>query len=201
MLRGTPYIYQGEELGMTNPGYNDISEYRDVESINYYHILLEKGKTKEEALEILGQRSRDNGRSPMQWNCEKYAGFSKETPWIKVPDNYKYINVEAENADEDSILNYYRTLVNLRKQYEVVREGDITFLHQEQPEIFVYRRSLRKQELLVVSNFSKEEQKLKEPVDREGYKCLISNYPQEETENTIKILRPYESVILLKNGK
>lgn len=198
MLRGTPYIYQGEELGMTNPGYSDISEYRDVESINYYHILLEKGKTREEALAILGQRSRDNGRTPMQWNSEKYAGFSKETPWINVPDNHKYINVEAEEADEDSILNYYRKLVSLRKQYEVIGEGDITFLQGEQPEVFVYSRAFKEQKLLVISNFAGKELALKEPVVCEGYECLISNYKEQREKNILTTLKPYESLVLFK---
>lgn len=140
MLRGTPYIFQGEELGMTNSRYSEISEYRDVESINYYHILMEKGKTQEEALEILGQRSRDNGRSPMQWNTGKYAGFSVNEPWIGIPDNHNYINVEVEERDADSILNHYRKLIELRKQYAAIQEGTIDFLYQEWKELFVYRR-------------------------------------------------------------
>lgn len=110
LLRGTPYIYQGEELGMTNPGYQTISEYRDVESINYYKILIRQGKTEEEALKILGQRFRDNGRTPMQWSGKKYAGFSEQTPWISIPSNYKEINVEAEEQDLEGIFAYERVL-------------------------------------------------------------------------------------------
>ena len=106
MMRGTPYIYQGEELGMLGPEYIDISEYRDVESINYYQIMLEEGKTKEEALEILRHRSRDNGRTPMQWNAEENAGFSEHEPWITIPKNYEYINVETEEKDSESVLEY-----------------------------------------------------------------------------------------------
>ena len=136
LLRGTPYIYQGEELGMTNPGYQSIDEYRDVESIHYYQILIQSGKTSKEALEILGARSRDNGRTPMQWNSKKYAGFSKKQPWIGIPENYKYVNVEAQEQDTDSILHYYRKLIALRKRYKVIQDGSIQFLYQKQEEVF-----------------------------------------------------------------
>lgn len=199
LLRGTPYIYQGEELGMTNPGYCDIRQYRDVESIHYYDILLEEGKTKEEALEILRQRSRDNSRTPMQWNTDKYAGFSENEPWITIPDNYKYINVETEEKDADSILNYYRKLVELRKQYAIIREGSIAFLYQKQEEIFAYKRSLENQELLVINNFTNEEVVLQEPVLCENYEYLIGNYPQEFSKNRLVSLRPYESIVLYKD--
>ena len=96
MMRGTPYVYQGEELGMTNAHYNDISQYRDVESLNYYKILLDQGKTKEQALKVLAARSRDNSRTPMQWSDDKNAGFTEGTPWIEAPENYKEINAETE---------------------------------------------------------------------------------------------------------
>lgn len=198
MLRGTPYIYQGEELGMTNPGYEKIDEYRDVESINYYRILLDEGKTEEEALNILGQRSRDNSRSPMQWNSEKYAGFSESEPWIGVAKNYKYINVEAEEKDEDSVLNYYRKLVDLRKQYEIIQDGSVEFMYGEQSEVFAYKRTLDGQELIVLNNLTGNEVLLLEPADCKGYECLISNYIQENDKNSIKTLRPYESIVLLK---
>lgn len=197
-LRGTPYIFQGEELGMTNPGYQDISEYRDVESINYYRILLAEGKTKDEALEILGKRSRDNARSPMQWDSSRYAGFSTNEPWIGVPDNHTYINVEMEEKDPDSILNYYRKLVDLRKQYAVIREGTIEFLYQDRPEIFAYRRLLEGQELLVLNNLTGEEAALPKPVIDKAYKRILGNYPEEVRENMPAILKPYESISLLK---
>ncbi|MDE7309787.1 MAG: alpha,alpha-phosphotrehalase [Lachnospiraceae bacterium] len=199
LLRGTPYIFQGEELGMTNPKYADISEYRDVESINYYHILLEEGKTKEEALKILGQRSRDNSRSPMQWDSMKHAGFSVSEPWIGIPDNYNFINVAAEEQDSDSILNYYKKLIHLRKQYAIIQEGSIEFLYQEQSEVFGYKRLLGEQELLVVNNLTGSEVMLEEPVFCEGYKYLIGNYFQKEVTNILETLKPYESIVLLKN--
>lgn len=207
LLRGTPYIYQGEELGMTNPGYDDISQYRDVESINYYQILLAEGKNSKEALEILGQRSRDNSRSPMQWNSGKYAGFSTNEPWIGIPDNYQQINVEAEEQDPESVLNYYKKLVQLRKQYTIIQEGGIAFLYQEQPEIFGYKRLLEDQELLVINNLTDGEVLLQEPVLCGGYQRLLGNYPEKEPGNEeknkesgkiLKKLNPYESIVLLK---
>lgn len=198
LMRGTPYIYQGEELGMTNPGYQDISEYRDVESIHYYHILLEEGKTPKEALHIIGQRSRDNSRSPMQWNSQKYAGFSENEPWIGVSHNYKYINAAAQEQDTDSILNYYRKLVQLRQQYPVIQDGSIEFFCKDQPEVFAYRRLLGEQELLVVNNFTDSEIALEETVCCRGYERLIGNYPQEEPADFLERLRPYESVAFWK---
>lgn len=201
LLRGTPYIFQGEELGMTNPGYNDISEYRDVESINYYNILLKEGKTQKDALAILEQRSRDNSRSPMQWNSEKYAGFSECNPWIGIPDNHKYINVAAQEQDPDSILNYYKKLIHLRKQYAIIQEGAIEFLYQKQPEIFGYKRLLDDQELLVINNLTGGEVVLQKPVICKGYAPLIGNYPHEIFGNILETLKPYESIVLSKGIK
>ena len=200
MLRGTPYIFQGEELGMTNPGYHDISEYRDVESIHYYQILLEQGKTQKEALEILGQRSRDNSRSPMQWNAGKHAGFSESEPWIGIPDNYQYINAAAQEQDPDSILHYYRKLIAFRKQYTIIQEGTIAFLYQGQQEIFAYKRTLGEQELLVVNNLTGGQVALREPLPQEGYRRLIGNYPQEQAGDIPDMLKPYESIVLYKAG-
>ena len=116
MMRGTHYIYQGEEMGKTNAHYTDISQYRDVESLNYYEILLSQGKTKEEALKILASKSRDNSRTPMQWSAEKNAGFSDADPWLGVPENYKEINAEKETKETDSIYSFYRRLIELRKE-------------------------------------------------------------------------------------
>lgn len=200
MLRGTPYIYQGEELGMTNAGYTDIRQYRDVESTNYYQILLDGGKTKEEALEILGQRSRDNGRTPMQWNGEPYAGFSEARPWLSSPDNYSYINVAAEEQDEDSILNYYKKLVALRKQYPVISDGDIEFLYREQGEIFAYRRVFEGQELIVINNLTGNETELDDALFCAGYQCLIGNYPQKKRKEKLVRLQPYESIVLFREN-
>ena len=142
---------------MPNPGYRSIEEYRDVESVNYYHILLQEGKTQEEALRILGQRSRDNGRSPMQWHGGEYDGFSTSQPWIGIPEHYQYINVQEEEKDADSVLHYYRRLVALRKQYPVIQDGTIAFLYQEQETVFAYQREWEGQKLLVLNNLSDRE--------------------------------------------
>ena len=197
-LRGTPYIFQGEELGMTNTGYQGIEQYRDVESINYYHILLREGKDKKEALEILGQRSRDNSRSPMQWNGGKYGGFSEKEPWIGIPENYKYINVAAEEQEEDSVLHYYRKLIRLRKEYPVIQDGKIEFLYREQEEIFAYRRMLGNQELIVINNMTDRNTGLEEPFSCAGCQLLAGNYPWENKTDKLEALRPFESVVLFR---
>ena len=196
-MRGTPYIYQGEEIGMTNAKYTSIKQYRDVESLNYYNILLEQGKSKEEALKILGERSRDNSRTPMQWSSEKFAGFSTVEPWISSPENYKNINVESEEKDENSILNFYKALVKFRKENKIIQDGDIDFIERENNNIVAYRRSLDGKELIVLCNFTGNDTSLTEKslsdYTKDGYKKILGNY-DELAEN----LRPYEVVILAK---
>ena len=142
LMRGTPYIYQGEELGMTNAHYQDISQYRDVESLNYYRILLDQGKTREEALGILAARSRDNSRTPMQWSAGQHAGFTAGTPWIGVIDNYPAINVENQKADPQSVYGFYKKLIALRKEKTVISHGRIAFLEEENPDVLAYERTL-----------------------------------------------------------
>lgn len=199
MMRGTPYIFQGEELGMTNAGYTDISQYRDVESTNYYQIMLERGKTKEEALHILNERSRDNGRTPMQWNGGENAGFTSGRPWISLPDNYKTINVEAEMADEDSILYYYRRLIAIRKEEPAVAEGSIEFIETSDPQILAYRRILGEDEILAIHNFGKEEKAVPSPCKEGAYSLLLGNY-KSDAEGVPDKLKAYESVILKKQA-
>ena len=199
MMRGTPYIFQGEELGMTNAGYTDISQYRDVESTNYYQIMLERGKTKEEALHILNERSRDNGRTPMQWNGRENAGFTSGRPWISLPDNYKTINVEAEMADEDSILYYYRRLIAIRKEEPAVAEGSIEFIETSDPQILAYRRILGEDEILAIHNFGKEEKAVPSPCKEGAYSLLLGNY-KSDAEGVPDKLKAYESVILKKQA-
>ena len=199
MMRGTPYIFQGEELGMTNAGYTDISQYRDVESTNYYQIMLERGKTKEEALHILNERSRDNGRTPMQWNGGENAGFTSGRPWISLPDNYKTINVEAEMADEDSILYYYRHLIAIRKEEPAVAEGSIEFIETSDPQILAYRRILGEDEILAIHNFGKEEKAVPTPCKEGAYSLLLGNY-KSDAEGVPDKLKAYESVILKKQA-
>ena len=193
MLRGTPYIYQGEEIGMTNAHFTNIEDYNDVEAINYYGIMLRNGRTKNEALEVLSQRARDNGRTPMQWNADKNAGFTDSKPWLGLPDNYKFINVEAEETDSDSILSYYRQLVKLRKEYKVISEGAIKFLDTGNEKEFAYERVLADEILTVICNFSGCNEEIN--VVPEGSK-LLGNYNDEQTDG--KTLRPYEAIVFHK---
>ena len=197
LMRGTPYIYQGEELGMTNAKYTSIEQYRDVESLNYYKILRENGKSEDEALKIIGERSRDNGRTPMQWSAEKFAGFSTSDAWISSPENYKKINVVAEENDPDSILNFYRMLVKFRKENDVVQEGDIKFIERENNDVIAYCRTLRDKELIVICNYRGENISLQDKTLADytvaGYKKIIGNY-----EGLDENLRPYEVVVFEK---
>lgn len=197
MLRGTPYVYQGEELGMTNAGFTHIEQYKDVESKNYYEILLKQGKTSKEALSVLRERSRDNGRTPMQWNGEEHAGFSKAEPWIGIPDNYTWINVEAEKEDSDSILNYYRKLISLRKELPVTQDGSVEFISHENPNVFAYRRSLGEEELLVFCNLGEEEIEI-DGIKTEDYERIIGNYQGIAVQENGFMLRLYETVVLKK---
>ena len=198
MMQGTPYIYQGEELGMTNAHFTSIDQYRDVESLNYYEILLSEGKTKEEAIKILAERSRDNSRTPMQWSDKENAGFTTGTPWIQTEDNYRQINVEVEEKDEDSILNFYRKLITLRKEMPVISKGKINFIEEENEGVLAYTRTLDDQKLVVFCN-------LKEEVNEVAYaeekaEKLIGNYPGEEKldiQNGKLKLRAYEFVCYL----
>ena len=197
LLRGTPYIYQGEELGMTNAPYTDILQYRDVESLNYYEIMQKNGKSAPEAMNILHERSRDNGRTPMQWSAAPNAGFSEHTPWISVPENHSYINAEAEQQDADSILQYYKKLVALRKQERIISEGSISFSHLEHPYVFAYQRTLDNQSLLVFNNWSTETVVLEELPS--GSEKILGNYQDDmQTDNKLT-LRPYESIVYRVN--
>ena len=189
-LRGTPYIYQGEELGMTNAHYDSIEDYDDVEAINYYHILRKRGQSEKEALNVLAQRARDNSRTPMQWNSGKFAGFSDSGAWLKIPDNYTTINAEAEESDPDSILNYYRKLVALRKEHRVISEGGIEFLDTGSEKVLAYERRLGDERLVVFCNFSGEDQTVTGIVLKG--EVLIGNY-----SGSHRMMKPYEALVML----
>ncbi len=194
MMRGTPYIFQGEELGITNAGYTDISQYRDIESLNYYRIMLESGKTKEEALETLRQRSRDNGRTPMQWDDRPNAGFTDGTPWIQLPENYRTINVEAELQDQDSILHFYKALIRLRKENPLISDGKIEFLYPDETRLLAYRRFLGDDSLWVFNNLSGKELPLPSVRWSDGCERLLGNYPEVSAPGGQLLLRPYETI-------
>ena len=191
-LRGTPYIYQGEELGMTNGDFTDISKFRDVESLNHYQILQDKGISAENALRILQIHSRDNSRTPMQWTGDKNGGFTEGGPWIGVNPNCKEINVLTEISDEDSIFRYYQKLVRLRKEYDVIAYGDFEAVDEEHPAVFAYRRTYGEESLLVVCNFYGKETVWESPVGLEGYTRLLGNYESLEKMGNRIALKPYE---------
>ncbi|WP_342427935.1 alpha,alpha-phosphotrehalase [Paenibacillus sp. FSL L8-0158] len=162
-LQGTPYIFQGEEIGMANPQWADIEEFRDVESLNMYRILQEQGKSAEEALNIIRERSRDNSRTPMQWDNTRNAGFTTGTPWIKVDERYPQINVQAQLEDPNSIYHHYRKLIHLRKTVQVLTDGSYQRLDEAHPQVYAYQRSNEEETLIVISNFSGQDTQFRIP--------------------------------------
>ncbi|EGQ0365081.1 TPA: alpha,alpha-phosphotrehalase [Staphylococcus pseudintermedius] len=168
LLQGTPYIYQGEEIGMTDPHFQSIQQYRDVESLNAYREMREAGVNEAEILTILGQKSRDNSRTPMQWNGEAHAGFTTGTPWIDVADNYDTVNVEAAMADPESILYTYKKLIQLRHEHDIVTYGEVVPRYLDHPQLFVYERRYQGDTWLIIVNMTSEKVTLPEDLDRSG---------------------------------
>ncbi|MCQ1955032.1 alpha-glucosidase [Arthrobacter sp. zg-Y826] len=191
LQRGTPYIYQGEEIGMTNAGFTSIDQYRDVESLNYFAEALEQGMDRERVLEGLRRMSRDNARTPMQWTAGEHAGFSEVEPWIPVAANYPAVNVETDRAAEQSVFGYYRELVRLRHESDLVSLGDFHLLDPGHPTLFAYKRTLGDQALLVLGNVSGAE--LGVPSDLEAGSLVLGNYPDAGDRH---LLRPWEARIL-----
>lgn len=201
MMQGTPYIFQGEEIGMTNPNFTSIDQYRDVESLNAYKILQEEGKNEEEIISILQQKSRDNGRTPMQWTKERHAGFTKGTPWIGVADNYSEINVENALEDSNSIFYHYQKLIQLRKQYDIITYGDYKLLLDADPQIFAYTRNWENEKLLVISNFYGKDAVVNLQFEEEEEpEILLSNYEDSPRKLDQLQLRPYESIVYYWKG-
>ncbi|MEZ9865489.1 alpha,alpha-phosphotrehalase [Vibrio sp. 10N.261.51.A3] len=205
MMQGTPYIYQGEEIGMTNPGYTDISQYRDVESTNMYDIMVNRdGVAHQDMMAILAQKSRDNSRTPMQWNSEPYAGFSQAQPWLDVANNYSEINAEQALEDKDSVFYFYKSLIELRKQVPVITDGSYQDLLPEHPSVFAYSRESEGQTLLCINNYYGEEAEcvLPERFEMAKAKSLLSNYQVSESlvASHHQVLQPYETRILLIEG-
>lgn len=196
MMQGTPYIYQGEELGMTNVAFEDINDYRDLDTLNAYHELVELQHTVDAStmMRFIHRRSRDNARTPMQWNRSAHAGFSTHTPWLTVNPNYRAINTEAALADQDSVYYFYQRLNQLRQEYPVIVYGDYTLLDPEDSQVYAYTRQLDDQRLLVISNFTAET--VAQKYDLAGSELLISNYADApETQ-----LRPYETRTYYRQG-
>ncbi|MCP8968056.1 alpha,alpha-phosphotrehalase [Ectobacillus ponti] len=199
LMQGTPYIYQGEEFGMTNPGFRQITDYRDVESLNMFELLKQQGKEEAEILAILQQKSRDNSRTPVQWDASAHAGFTAGIPWIDVAANYPSVNAASALADSGSIFYHYQKLIQLRKQYEIVTEGNYELILGEHSDIFGYVRSTDTEKLLVINNFRGKETLFELPahVEVDGYQSelLLSNYADTEANVRQLTLRPYESVV------
>ena len=200
MMQGTPYVYQGEELGMTNVPFRDISDFRDLDSINAYHELVGQGVFTEEAMMgYLRYKSRDNARTPFQWNDEENAGFTTGTPWIMVNPNYKEINAREQMVRADSVFNYYKKLIRLRKENEIIVYGSYDLLLPDEPELYVYTRTLGDEKLLVICNFygNTREFELPEGWDPDRMELMIGNYEKRDTARTLEI-RPYEAVVFRK---
>ncbi|MGL6412500.1 alpha,alpha-phosphotrehalase [Aeromonas veronii] len=198
-LQGTPYIYQGEEIGMTNPGYQHINDYQDVESRNIFAIKQAEGMSEAEILAILGAKSRDNSRTPMQWSAAANAGFTSGTPWLKPAANYPEINAEAALADQNSVFWHYRDLIALRKAHPIFTQGDYQELLTGHPQIWAYARRANGQTLLVVSNFYGEPVEFALPAELQSGqgRLLLGNYPDSPAQPQSGMLRPYESLIWL----
>jgi oligo-1,6-glucosidase len=200
MLKGTPYIYQGEEIGMTNVRFDSIDEYKDIETINMYNEKVnQNGEDPAKVMESIYVKGRDNARTPFQWdNCE-HGGFTTGNPWLQVNPNYTEINARQAVEDENSIYHYYRKLIQLRKEHPIIVNGSYDILVPEDEKIYVYTRNLESQKLLVLLNFTKEEQSFEVPADLQGKKSevLISNYESSEGYGSIIPLRPYEAIVYM----
>ena len=196
MMNGTPYIYQGEEIGMTNPEFDRIEQYRDVETLNAYKKMQQEGKSEREIMEILKQKSRDNARTPMQWTADYQAGFTTGEPWIAVANNYREINVENAVKDPYSIFHHYKQLITLRKNYDIIVYGDFELLLETHPYVFAYKRKYQDETLIVVNNFFAEEIEVHLQLEKKGNKqILLSNYPDSTVDLELIALRPYESIV------
>ncbi|NLK23215.1 MAG: alpha-glucosidase [Clostridiales bacterium] len=204
MMKGTPYIYQGEELGMTNIYFNSIDEYNDIESINAYNELVGSGKvSKEKMMSYLRYKSRDNARTPMQWSDDENAGFTTGKPWMTINPNYVKINAQNEVSDSNSVFNYYKKLIKLRKENDIIVYGNYKPILEESEEIFAYIRELENKKLLVLCNFTKNVTSAEIPAEllNKDAKLLISNYSCEDLDKNSKDikLKAYEARVYYFN--
>ena len=197
MLHGTPYIYQGEEIGMTNVRFDSIDDYNDVETQNFYREwVLERGEDRDTIMAAIHARGRDNARTPMQWTADPNAGFSPATPWLKVNPNYRQINVEQSLADPDSILHYYRWLIRIRRAHPIVVYGSYELLLESHEQIYAFLRKLEDERWLVILNFTSDTPVFALPTDVtfHRHESVISNYPVDDAEDPRQLmLRPYEA--------
>ena len=198
MMQGTPYVYQGEELGMTNCPFNTLDNFRDLESINAFHELTEQGKmTEENMMAAIGYKGRDNARTPMQWDDSAYAGFSTANPWIMVNPNYTKINAKDQINREDSVFKYYQKLIKLRHESELIVYGTYDLILDDDKDIYAYIRTLGDEKLIVYCNFSENTREVELPEEFVNKKVLISNYSDAKANPKIT-LRPYEAIVIQK---
>ena len=198
MMQGTPYVYQGEELGMTNCPFNTLDNFRDLESINAFHELTEQGKmTEEDMMAAIGYKGRDNARTPMQWDDSAYAGFSTAIPWIMVNPNYTKINAKDQINREDSVFKYYQKLIKLRHESELIVYGTYDLILDDDKDIYAYIRTLGDEKLIVYCNFSENTREVELPEEFTNGKVLISNYIDAKVNHKIT-LRPYEAIVIQK---
>lgn len=198
MMQGTPYVYQGEELGMTNCPFNTLDNFRDLESINAFHELTEQGKmTEEDMMAAIGYKGRDNARTPMQWDDSAYAGFSTANPWIMVNPNYTKINAKDQINREDSVFKYYQKLIKLRHESELIVYGTYDLILDDDKDIYAYIRTLGDEKLIVYCNFSENTREVELPEEFTNGKVLISNYSDAKVNHKIT-LRPYEAIVIQK---
>ena len=198
MMQGTPYVYQGEELGMTNCPFNTLDNFRDLESINAFHELTEQGKmTEEDMMAAIGYKGRDNARTPMQWDDSAYAGFSTANPWIMVNPNYTKINAKDQVNREDSVFKYYQKLIKLRHESELIVYGTYDLILDDDKDIYAYIRTLGDEKLIVYCNFSENTREVEIPEEFVNGKILISNYSDAKANQKIT-LRPYEAIVIQK---
>lgn len=199
MMKGTPYIYQGEEIGMTNYPISDISEVEDIESINMYHERLAAGYSKEEILRSINAKGRDNARTPMQWDNSENAGFTTGTPWLHINPNHQEINVENVLKNKESIFYTYKKLIDLRKKNDSIVWGEYQLVHDTPEEVFAYLRLAANEKWLVVGNISDKTQKFTVP--NGDFSLVVTNYPQETVPKGEIVLRPYEAFVLHADNK
>lgn len=199
MMQGTPYIYQGEELGMTNAPFESVEDFRDLDSINAYRELVEEKKvfSHQEMMKYLRRKSRDNARTPFQWDDTEQAGFTNGKPWIMVNPNFTEINAAGQLEDPDSVFHYYQKLIRLRKEHEIVVYGTYDLLLPESKEIYMYTRTWKDEKLLVVCNFSGDIVKVELPEEFAGAEILISNYKEVNVKGEMTV-RPYEAFVIRK---
>ena len=191
-MRGTPYYYFGDELGMTNIKFDKIEDYRDIMTINLHRLFEKEGRDVNQIIESHKITGRDNGRTPFQWNNSENGGFTTGKPWLKVNPDYTKINAAAQETDENSVLNYFRRIVKFRRDNPVLIYGKYTLVDEENPNVYAYTRDLSDRKLLVLLNFTEKESAIKTDLDFQNAKVLLGNYPAPSVDGKLK---PYEAVI------